>query len=341
MRARDGAGPPKGGCKELVHVLEDLDDDLLKRFDYPSPPRQRSRPRTPQGKHHYTLSKQVSRLVAASESNPDMGFMTRMLTLCSLPRTNPGNRLQYVRHNGPYSLVIIAGGRNKLPFGSLPRLLLAWISTEAVRTRKRELTLGSSLSKFMRKLGIMDDSGSLRGDRTRLRNQMDRLFHAQVEMIYEDRYGKHSIASRIADRTRLWWSANQPDQPISSNSTIRLGEDLYQEIIAHPVPLDMNILRALKRSSLGLDLYTWLIYRTFALERPIRISWKQLYRQFGADLAKADDNLTVQNFRKECLRELVKIKVAWPDLNYATPRSWLEIRPSRPVIRPLTGGGGR
>ena len=41
-----------------------------------------------------------TRLVEASEDDPDMGFMARLMTLCSLPRTNPGNRLQYIRRNG-------------------------------------------------------------------------------------------------------------------------------------------------------------------------------------------------------------------------------------------------
>ena len=59
--------------------------------------------------------------------------MARLLALCSLPRTNPGNRLQYKRQNGPYKLVMIAGADCKLPFGNLPRLLLAWVCTEAVR----------------------------------------------------------------------------------------------------------------------------------------------------------------------------------------------------------------
>ena len=48
-----------------------------------------------------------------------------MMALCSLPRSNPGNRIQYKRTNGPYALYMIAGGGNKLPFGSLPRLLMA------------------------------------------------------------------------------------------------------------------------------------------------------------------------------------------------------------------------
>ena len=55
-------------------------------------------------------------LVAASEANPERGFMARMRALCSLPRTNPGNRLQYTRGDGPYKLGMTAGIDNKLPF---------------------------------------------------------------------------------------------------------------------------------------------------------------------------------------------------------------------------------
>ena len=77
---------------------------------------------------------------------------------------------------GPYTLYMTAGGGCKLPFGTFPRLLLAWVCTEAVRTQNRVLILGDSLAKFMRTLGINSDSGGLRGEQTRLRNQMKRLF---------------------------------------------------------------------------------------------------------------------------------------------------------------------
>ena len=52
--------------------------------------------------HHFTLADQVDQLVTASEADPDRGFMARTMALCSLPRTNPGNRYRYVRRNGPY-----------------------------------------------------------------------------------------------------------------------------------------------------------------------------------------------------------------------------------------------
>ena len=99
---------------------------------------------SPQARHHFTQADQVNQLVSASEADPDLGFMARMMALCSLPRTNPGNRLRYVRQNGPYTLVMTAGGKTKLPFGSAPRLLLSWVSTEAVRTQSREIVLGHS-----------------------------------------------------------------------------------------------------------------------------------------------------------------------------------------------------
>ena len=70
----------------------------------------------------------------------------------------------------------------------------------------------------------------------------------------------------------------------------------------------MNTLTALKRSSLGLDLYLWLVYRTFTLRAPKPLTWRLLYSQFGAQPAKASDKRTVDNFRTKCLRELKKIK---------------------------------
>ena len=290
---------------------------------------------SPQALHHFTRFDQVNQLVGASEADPDLGFMTRLMALCSLPRTNPGNRHQYKRVNGPFKLIMIAGGDNKLPFGNLPRLLLAWVCTEAVRTQSRELVLGRSLSEFMRKLDVISsDSGGSWGIRTRLKNQMDRLFGCTVQLIYEDDGVKARVSSLVAAHSVFWWNPKRLDESMLWESKIRLGEEFFREIIRHPVPLDMNILKALKRSSLGLDLYLWLVYRTFALKSPLRLSWTSLYRQFGVSPAKAEDNSTVQHFRKDCLRELKKIQAAWPDLNYRTGKGVLILLPSTPSIAP-------
>ena len=258
--------------------------------------------------------------------------MARLLALCSLPRTNPGNRHQYKRVNGPFRLYMQAGPETKLPFGTNPRLILAWVCTEAVRTGSRDIVLGRSLSEFMRKLGISSTDG--RGQ-ARLRNQMERLFSCNVSMIYKDDNHRASAFAVLADLTDFWWNPKQPNQTGLWESKVRLSESFFNEIVSHPVPLDMNTLKALKRSPLGLDLYLWLTYRIFALTSSQRLTWRQLYRQFGVDPDKASDRVTVRNFQRQAVRELKKIKLAWPELNYSTAPGVLILHPSTPAIAPL------
>lgn len=173
--------------------------------------------------------------------------------------------------------------------------------------------------------------------RTRLRNQMHRLFNAAVQLAYSDAEGEASMGGVVASRIELWWNPKRPDQPTLWESRIRLGEDLFEEIICNPIPIEMNTLKALKRSPLGLDLYLWLTYRVFSLEKPISLPWKRLHRQFGAHPGKADDRFVVMNFRKNCLRELVKIHTAWPEFRYSTAKGHLVLFPSRPLISPTKG----
>ena len=291
---------------------------------------------SPQARHHYTRFDQIEQLVGASEAEAETGFMARLMALCSLPRTNPGNRLQYKRVNGPYTLYMIAGGGNKLPYGNFPRLILAWLCTEAVRTQSRVLVLGRSLAKFMKALGVYSSGGGR--DQIKLRNQMRRLFGCSVQLSYKEETVERFVNSYIAESGEYWWNPQRPEQSSLWDSKIELSEKFFNEIIRHPVPIDMNTLTALKRCSLGLDLYLWLTYRTFTLRAPLRITWRQLYRQFGLHPSKASDKRTVQNFRCQALRELKKIKLAWPGLNYATAPGVLILHPSTPTIAPLNHG---
>ena len=163
---------------------------------------------------------------------------------------------------------------------------------------------------------------------------MKRLFGCTVSLTYEDEHGEVTVNSLIADRTELWWNERKPDQSSLWESKIELGEKFFNKIIQHPVPLDMNTPTVLKRCSLGLDLYLWLTYRTFAFRAPQRLTWRQVYRQFGADPARTKDHRTVQKFRVKVLRELKKIKLAWPKLNYTTGRGILILLSSTPFIAP-------
>ena len=208
----------RGELVPVAEVLADLGGPIQALRETPPPARR-----------GFTVADQVNQLVGASEADPNLGFMGRTMALCSLPRSNPGNQLQYKRTNGPFTLGMIAGLGNKLPYGNLPRLILAWVCTEAVRTRSRELVLGKSLSEFMRTLGIYHNSGGRAGVQTRLRNQMKRLFNAHVQLVYKDKHGEANVSSSVADRSEFWWNERKSDEPVLWESKIRLGEALLHD----------------------------------------------------------------------------------------------------------------
>ena len=56
-------------------------------------PLQAIREASPQARHHFTKADQVNLLVSASEADADLGFMARMMALCSLLLAIIGKRI--------------------------------------------------------------------------------------------------------------------------------------------------------------------------------------------------------------------------------------------------------
>jgi hypothetical protein len=154
------------------------------------------------------------------------------------------------------------------PYGTIPRLLLFWITSEAVKTKNRRLELGNSLTKFMRELGLNPDNGrGKRSDARRLRDQMERLFRARISFDQSTPGKKAWVDMQVAPEGVLWWDEKQPDQTTLWDSWIQLDEKFFEAITAAPVPVDMRALKALKRSPLALDLYAWATYTAFQTQR--------------------------------------------------------------------------
>ena len=118
------------------------------------------------------------------------GFMGRVLVQTTLPHSvrSVRGRTYYERTNGRLTLSVTGTPHYGLPSGSYPRLVLAWLTTEAVKTKSRELVLGESLSDWMRQLGLLPTGGRW-GTITRLRQQMAALFTCMIRIDYRD--GKH------------------------------------------------------------------------------------------------------------------------------------------------------
>ena len=121
-----------------------------------------------------------------------------------------------------------------------------------------------------------------------------------------------------------------------------LGEDFFNEIIQHPVPLNMNTLTALKRCARWASISTsgWSTAPSLSALR-CGSPGSSCTSQFGTDPAKASDKFESSAiFRRQiALRELKKIKTGLAvDLNYATEPGVLILHPSTPTIAPLNQG---
>lgn len=249
-----------------------------------------------------------------------LGFMARAMVQATLPhRKVEGN--EFERRNGRYTLSLLAPSKIGLPYGTIPRLLLAWLTTEAVRTKERELELGDTLSGFMRQLDMVPTGGRW-GSITRLKNQTRRLFSATVTASYEDGQMTADMGYRLADRTVLWWDNQDPEQAGLWQSTVTLSEAFYNEVIAHPVPVDMRALKALKKSPLALDAYCWLTYRASYAKRPSVIPWSALALQFGSDYK------LVRQFKAAFLAELRKVVTVYGGVQVEATDEGLLVKPS-------------
>ena len=101
------------------------------------------------------------------KQNPDAteaAFMARQLVQCTLPHSDPGDVPIWTRTNGNLTLTVRPDFDRKThkalyPYGSVPRLLLFWIVTEAKRKKSRHLRLGNSLDSFMREVGLNPRTG--------------------------------------------------------------------------------------------------------------------------------------------------------------------------------------
>lgn len=274
------------------------------------------------------INKSVEKLLAeavaieeeAAKEAGALGFMARAMVQATLPHRDLKAN-EFERRNGNYTLNLLAPTRVGLPYGTIPRLLLAWISTEAVRTKQQKLVLGDTLSEFMRQLDLVPTGGRW-GTITRLREQAKRLFSCHITLDYSDTgrsIGKHLT---IVDNYDLWWNPPDPSQAGLWASTIELNEKFYQEVITSPVPVDMRALKALKKSPLALDVYCWLSYRLSYLKTNAVIPWPLLEAQFGSDYARARD------FRDAFASALRKVLIVYPEAKALPTAQGLELKPS-------------
>lgn len=313
IRSHGGVVNQESVEASIVHKLDDMQNRSLRLFEE-------------------ALSIETQDAVEAGS----VGFMARALVQATIPHRDPGSELPvWGRYNGNLSLLIQPGyimterGAENIgyPFGNIPRLVLAWLATEATRTRDRQLVLGESLTGFMDQIGMVTVTGGKHGSITRLREQMRRLFSATVSITYDNTAsGEFSRAGfPIAENVTLWWDPVNAKQAGLWQSTVTIGESFFDEIIRHPVPVDLRILKALKQSPLALDCYCWLTYRIACLQRPTVIPWEALQLQFGGDYKRQ------RAFKENFLKALKQVTMFY-EARVVVDKSGIRLAPGKPSV---------
>ncbi|MGV9336501.1 replication protein RepA [Nocardia sp. NPDC003726] len=294
-------------------------------------------------------NRDLERAAAAAElwaaEEQEIGYLARLFSQTSLPYQDPGDQKEvWFRRNGAITLtvqpgvIIDAEGNAKslgYPYGTIPRLLLTWLSTEAVRTKSRELVLGTSLTEFMRQLD-MTPTGGRNGTITRLYKQMERLFQASLSVRIDDGDPDHQAGAKLAVASSydLWWTRGVDEQPSLMPSRVRLSYEFFEEVTQRPVPVDLAALRVLRGSPMRLDIYAWLTHRMSYLQRPTTVPWELLRMQFGSNLKETKQGKL--RFKRLFEQHLAQVKLVYRDADVEVTDAGVVLKPSRTHI-PLRG----
>ena len=271
------------------------------------------------------------------DDDSQIGCTAKILVQATWPHSSAAGKELTLR-NG--ELTVHMYSPYGLPYGVNPRLIMCWMTQEARFRDKlypldeaRMIPLDASLSGFMRKLGL-PITGGPKGTIRSLEEQLKRMIGTSIVVERNtndgEKIGLHHEATVLIDKATLWWDARQPDQGTLETSRLRLTREFFNELVASPVPLNMDILGEVRKSPLAIDIYTWLTYRLSYLRVPTVVRWEQLKMQFGASYPNTPQGH--RDFKKKAIAALEKVKEAWPTATASVVKDGILLRPGKPSV---------
>ena len=237
---------------------------------------------------------------------PNLGLLPWVTVQCGLPhrqqlKADGTEATHYKRTNGTATLVMLADPEVGLPYGKLPRLILAWLVgqyrlnlTHMSPEEARIIELGPSCRALMQRLGL-DNTG--RGY-AQFKEQLWRLLTCDIQSRGASTVGPHNAywfrRHPIAVDAHLWWlpeGASAENVHGLRRCYVELSPK-FAQACEGAVPVDLDTMAAM-RSPFALDLYAWLSYRCAKLEElgthEAEVSWTRLQEQFGHNYRRLRD----------------------------------------------------
>lgn len=219
------------------------------------------------------------------------------------PHKDPGT-FTWSKESGRYKLRVVSGlyidnTPIGIPFGAKTRMLLCAITKEVCRTGDREVYMGGSMNQLMLSLGMTNTRGGEDSDRELLYEQMVRMFHCHLNIFdnldpdgnqEDESVGEEVVKQKKRKKTParsiLIVTRDESQSQKDWNKTVTISEEFFEILMKYDkVPLDLNHMKALKRSSLALDLYAWLTWASYWVwatgDEGGFISWDELRVTFS------------------------------------------------------------
>jgi len=279
-----------------------------------------------------TITKLENKLIQANSliiserpTSKDYAFVHTILCQVGLPRSKVEGE-KFERKNGKASLLVTAGSiwdgnkfvQQGVPYGTFARLVLAYLSSYAVKFKTKEINIGRSTREFLSKINTLDDGRNYQA----LWKQVTALAACRIQLGYETAtYNGQPIATFDA-----WVTTNDKMESLWPG-VITLSSDFYNTLSAAAVPIDFRAYLTLKKSALQMDIYTMLVHRLFRIEgKPIFIPWQAVKNQFGQEYKTAKD------FKRAFVDALKAALIVYPQAKVEVVNGGLQLSPSPPPI---------
>lgn len=239
-------------------------------------------------------------------------FNSRPFVLCGLPvRKLPAGQLLYERRNGQFLLQVTGHPNFGVPFGQ-DRIVPIFPATLAVQQKSQSIRFHSA-AEMLETFGMHKGGKEYR----RLVAAFERIFGATIFFGTDSMTAKAKVVQRsrfnFLREARIWYD-RRPDQRVIGEkfeNVIVLSDEFYDEILAHPIPTDLDAVNVLAAAPAALDLFMWLVYRCFLAKGPESIP---LFGPCGLTLQLGCTEFSrPSRFRGMLEQWLRTIRCLWPD----------------------------
>jgi hypothetical protein len=262
-----------------------------------------------------------------AEEESRLGITHAGFAMTSLPHKRIEEALW--RREGHRTTLLVESGRYRngdllgVPYGSIARLILLYLQTEAVRTNSPEVELGRSMKSWMGRMSLTT------GGRTYqlVTEQARRISGCRLTFFTDRENGAERRQNGAFVQDAISLSGVMDDnQPTLWQDRVRLDEGFWRSLREHPVPVREEAIRAIGTRSLAIDVYIWLAYRLHALSRTTPVSWTAVHAQFGAGFRLA------RQIKPTFLDALGVALAVYPEARVDVEKEGVILHPSAPAV---------